>query len=80
MTSWICPGLKNPKMSPYANRNSIAIHSAEILNRTPTLTSSSNIEPCDDTSSPPRFPTSWLQRSPPGCAIAGLVLGWPYVG
>jgi hypothetical protein len=49
-TSSICPGLKNPKMSPYANRNSIAIHSAEIFSRTPTLTSSKLADLVVDTS------------------------------
>src|ERR671910_926977 len=36
------PGARNPKMSPYANRNNIVIHSAEIFSLTPTLTSSNS--------------------------------------
>ena len=44
ITSRIWPGLKNPKMSPYANRNSIAIHEAEILRRTPILSSAKVLE------------------------------------
>src|SRR5215218_967417 len=44
------PGAKNPKMSPYANRKSIAIHRAETLSRTPILTSSKVVELEVDTS------------------------------
>src|SRR5918994_3007125 len=36
------PGAKNPKMSPYANRNNIVIHNAESFSLMPTLTSSSS--------------------------------------
>jgi hypothetical protein len=40
LISSMCPGTKDPKMSPYANRNSIAIQRAEIFSRTPILTPS----------------------------------------
>src|ERR671937_2438211 len=41
ITSRIVPGRKNPKMSPYANRKSVAAHSAAIFNLTSSLRSSS---------------------------------------
>jgi hypothetical protein len=40
ITSSICPGLRNPKMSPYAYRNSSETQSAESLIRTPIRASS----------------------------------------